>query len=120
MKLLLKNGRLIDPATAVDAEVDILIEEGKIAEISGSITTTTETDTIDIGGLVISPGFIDIHVHLREPGQEHKETIAAGSRAAAAGGFTSIACMPNTAPVNDNPSVTSYILLKAEETQLVN
>lgn len=120
MKLLLKNGRLIDPATAVDAEVDILIEEGKIAEISGSITTTTETDTIDIGGLVISPGFIDIHVHLREPGQEHKETIAAGSRAAVAGGFTSIACMPNTAPVNDNPSVTSYILLKAEETQLVN
>lgn len=120
MKLLLKNGRLIDPATGIDSVVDILIEEGKIAEISGSIVTPADAETIDAGGLVISPGFIDIHVHLREPGQEHKETIATGSRAAAAGGFTSIACMPNTAPVNDNPSVTGYILLKAEETQLVN
>ncbi len=122
MKVLLKNGRLIDPAAGVDAKVDILIEEGKIAEISGCINKNTAADaeTIDAGGLIISPGFIDIHVHLREPGQEHKETIATGSRAAAAGGFTSIACMANTAPVNDNPSVTGYILLKTEESQLVN
>ncbi|MCX6582972.1 MAG: dihydroorotase [Candidatus Aminicenantes bacterium] len=122
MNLLLKNGRLIDPAAGFDAEVDILIEEGKIAEISGAINKNSAADaqTIDAGGLVISPGFIDMHVHLREPGQEHKETIASGSRAAAAGGFTSIACMANTAPVNDNPSVTGYILLKTEETDLVN
>lgn len=122
MKVLLKNGRLIDPAAGVDAEVDILIEEGKIAEISGVINKNTAADaeTINASGLIISPGFIDIHVHLREPGQEHKETIATGSKAASAGGFTSIACMPNTAPVNDNPSVTGYILLKAEETELVN
>jgi len=122
MNLLLKNGRLIDPAAGIDAEVDILIEEGKIAEISGVINKNGAADaqTIDAGGLVISPGFIDIHVHLREPGQEHKETIASGSRAAAAGGFTSIVCMANTAPVNDNPTVTGYILLKTEETDLVN
>jgi dihydroorotase len=122
MKVLLRNGRLIDPAANFDAEVDILIEEGKIVEISRTISKNAAPDaeTIDAGGLIISPGFIDIHVHLREPGQEHKENIASGSRAAAAGGFTSIACMPNTAPVNDNPSVTDYIHLKKEESDLVN
>lgn len=124
MSLLLKNGRLIDPAVGVDAKVDILIENGKVSEIASVINDNAAGDVenciIDAGGLVISPGFIDIHVHLREPGQEHKETIATGSRAAAAGGFTSIACMPNTAPVNDNPSVTGYILLKKEEIELVN
>lgn len=124
MNVLLKDGRLIDPAVGIDAEVDILIEKGKIAEISNSINENTVGDAgkniIHADGMIISPGFIDIHVHLREPGQEHKETIATGSQAAAAGGFTSIACMANTAPVNDNPSVTGFILLKTEETEVVN
>jgi dihydroorotase len=126
-KLLIKNGRLIDPATGVDRNVNILIKNGKIAEISSTKTININThsdsdrttEVINADGWVVSPGFIDIHVHLREPGQEHKETIATGSRAAVHGGFTSIACMPNTNPVNDNPTVTRYILSKAREAGLV-
>jgi dihydroorotase len=121
---LIKNGRLIDPATGFDGNVDILIKNGKIAEISSTIAINTHADStfelINAEGLIICPGFIDIHVHLREPGQEHKETIATGSKAAVRGGFTSIACMPNTNPVNDNVSVTRTILSKAEEAGLVN
>lgn len=121
--LIIKNGRLIDPAAGVDRTVNILIKNGKIAEISSTKTTNinahSATKVINAEGLVVSPGFIDIHVHLREPGQEHKETIATGSRAAVRGGFTSIACMPNTDPVNDNPTVTRYILSKAREAGLV-
>lgn len=122
MKLLIKNGHLIDPAEGIDRIVDILIENGKIAEISSDIkgNAADTPEVIDAKGLVVSPGFIDMHVHLREPGQEHKETIATGSRAAAAGGFTSIVCMPNTAPVNDSLSVTQYILSKAKQAGLVN
>ncbi len=123
-RCLIKNGRLIDPATGFDGNVDILIKNGKIAEISSTITINTHADStfevINAEGLIICPGFIDIHVHLREPGQEHKETIATGSKAAVRGGFTSIACMPNTSPVNDNISVTRTILSKAEEAGLVN
>ncbi|MCP5102099.1 MAG: dihydroorotase [bacterium] len=120
MKLLIRNGRLLDPAAGIDGNTDILIENGKIAEIASAIDTTDIADVVDAEGLVVSPGFIDIHVHLREPGQEHKETVETGSRAAAAGGFTSIACMPNTTPVNDNTEVTGYILEKAREAGLVN
>jgi dihydroorotase len=119
MNVLIKNGRLIDPAAGVDEITDILVENGKITRIASSITPAG-AEVLDADGLVVSPGFIDIHVHLREPGQEHKETIASGSAAAVRGGFTSIACMPNTSPVNDKPSITRYILSKAAEAGLVN
>ena len=120
MKLLIKNGRLLDPATKTDNSLDILIEGGKIKEISSSLKKDQRTEMIDAKGLIISPGFIDMHVHLREPGQENKETIESGSKAAVHGGFTSIACMPNTEPVNDIRSVTEYIIARAKDVGLVN
>lgn len=120
MKLLIKNGWLLDPATKTDQSLDILIENGKIKEISSSIKKVLSMDVIDAKGMVITPGFIDMHVHLREPGQENKETIESGSKAAAHGGFTSIVCMPNTKPVNDNRSVTEYIIARAKDVGLVN
>jgi dihydroorotase len=120
MELLIKNGRLLDPASQTDETCDILIENGKIKKISALIKPGGSFETIDAGGLVVSPGLIDIHVHLREPGQEHKEDIETGSRAAAHGGFTSIVCMPNTSPVNDNIKVTGHIINRAKEVGLVN
>jgi dihydroorotase len=120
MKLLIKNARLIDPAGQTDKVCDILIENGIIKEISSSIKASGSIEMIDASGLVASPGFIDIHVHLREPGQEHKEDIETGSRAAAHGGFTSIVCMPNTSPVNDNIKVTRRIINRAQAVGLVN
>jgi dihydroorotase len=120
MSLLIKNGRLIDPAVQTDKVCDILIENGIIKEISPVIKPDSSFEIIDASGLVVSPGFIDIHVHLREPGQEHKEDIETGSRAAAHGGFTSIVCMPNTSPVNDNIKVTSHIINRAKAVGLVN
>jgi dihydroorotase len=111
--LLIKNGRIIDPASNVDAVADLLIEDGKVARVQKEIGSLAER-VLDAAGLVVAPGFIDLHVHLREPGREDEETIESGSQAAAAGGFTSICCMPNTSPVNDNPAVTSYILKEAE------
>lgn len=120
MKLLIKNGRLIDPATGTDNTYDILIDNKKIKEISSLIKKTPLIKTIDAGGFVISPGFIDMHVHLREPGFENKETIETGSKAAAHGGFTSIACMANTLPVNDNRTVTEYIIARSKEAGIAN
>jgi dihydroorotase len=120
MSLLIKNGRLIDPAVQTDKVCDILIENGIIKEISPVIKPDSSFEIIDASGLVVSPGFIDIHVHLREPGQEHKEDIETGSRAAVHGGFTSIVCMPNTSPVNDNIKVTSHIINRAKAVGLVN
>lgn len=120
MRLLIKNGRLIDPAGDIDMVCDILIEKGKIKEISPLIKPRGSMEAINARGMVISPGFIDIHVHLREPGQEHKEDIESGSKAAVHGGFTSIACMPNTSPVNDNLAVTRHILARAKKVGLVN
>jgi dihydroorotase len=120
MNLLIKNGRLMDPASQTDKTCDILIENGIIKEISSLIEPGGSFDTIDASGLVVSPGFIDIHVHLREPGQEHKEDIETGSRAAAYGGFTSIVCMPNTSPVNDNIKITNLMVNRAKEVGLVN
>jgi len=111
--LLIKNGRVIDPASRLDQVTDLLIQDGRLAAIQSGMSGSTD-QVLDAGGLVVAPGFIDIHVHLREPGREDEETIESGSQAAAAGGFTSICCMPNTSPVNDNPAVTSFIVKEAE------
>lgn len=119
MKLLIKGGRIVDPASRIDGIFDILIEKGKIVDIKSKIGTQSEK-SINASNLVVSPGFIDMHVHLREPGQEEKETIRTGSLAAAKGGFTSIACMPNTIPVNDNQGVTKFILSEAKKNTSVN
>ncbi|MCK9362028.1 MAG: dihydroorotase [Syntrophales bacterium] len=122
MNLLLKGGRVIDPSTGVDQVQNLLIKNGKIAGRveEGQALNDPELDVIDISGKILVPGLIDMHTHLREPGDEYKETIASGSEAAAAGGFTSIACMPNTHPVNDNRSTTEFILKRAAECGLVN
>ena len=113
MKLLLKNGRVIDPASDLDAPRDLLIDKGKIARIDAAIDARG-AKTVDCEGKVVCPGFIDMHVHFREPGQEWKETVASGCASAAAGGFTGVACMPNTVPVNDSRAVTELILAAAE------
>ncbi|MCK5004850.1 MAG: dihydroorotase [Candidatus Aminicenantes bacterium] len=120
MSLLIKNGLVIDPSTGRDSVSDILIEKGLIKKVSEKIAEKGIKTTIDAGGCVVSPGFVDMHVHLREPGQENKETIETGMLAAAKGGFTSIACMPNTVPVNDNRSVTEYIIARSHEVGTVN
>ncbi len=112
--LLIKNGRVIDPASGLDDKRDLLIEAGRIAALDKSISRA-DAEVFDATNLVVAPGFIDLHVHLREPGKEGAETIATGARAAAAGGFTGVACMPNTQPVNDNPLVTRYILGQAAQ-----
>ena len=121
MRLLLKGARVIDPASGVDGARDILIEDGRIALVDVSIppSETGHTVVVELGpSLVVCPGFIDMHVHLREPGYEHKETVATGAAAAVAGGFTAVACMPNTNPVNDSASVTRFILKQAAEAGL--
>lgn len=131
MNLLFKNGRLVDPASGTDERMDLLVEEGKITAMgrgipesrSGKVSSPNEPSipflpkggVIDCTGKVLVPGCIDMHCHLREPGFEYKETIESGSRAAAAGGYTSLACMANTYPVNDNRAVTEYILREARE-----
>jgi dihydroorotase len=111
--LLIQNGRVVDPAAALDERRDLLIEDGRIAALDKKIEKSG-AEVFDATGLVVAPGFIDPHVHLREPGKEAAETIDSGTRAAAAGGFTAVACMPNTTPVNDNPLITRYILRQAE------
>ncbi|MBZ5610151.1 MAG: dihydroorotase [Acidobacteriia bacterium] len=118
-KLVIRNGRVVDPASKLDAIADVLIEEGRIAAV-GEKLQVTGAERLDASGRIVAPGFIDMHVHLREPGFEYAETIETGSRAAAAGGFTSICCMPNTSPVNDNATVTSYIVGRAERYAVVN
>jgi len=118
-KLLITNGRIIDPSGNRDATADLLLVDGVVAEI-GEKLDNTGAEVFDAHGLVVAPGFIDMHVHLREPGFEHSETIASGARAAAAGGFTSICCMPNTQPVNDSVTVTRYIIEQARQHAVVN
>ena len=120
MKLLLKGARVIDPAQKIDARMDVLVEDGKIAGCGSTIKASPNIKVIELAGMIVAPGLIDMHTHLREPGLEYKETIASGSAAAVAGGFTSIACMPNTAPVNDNRSITEFIRRKAAEAGLAN
>jgi dihydroorotase len=118
-KLIIKNGRLLDPANGLDAVRDIAIEDDRFAGIGESIDAAG-AEIFDAAGMCVAPGFIDMHVHLREPGFEYAETIESGSRAAAAGGFTTICCMPNTLPVNDNATVTSYIIERAHRHAIVN
>jgi len=118
-RLVIKNGRVVDTALNADCVCDVAIEDGVIREVAKGIDTTG-SEVIDASGQIVAPGFIDMHVHLREPGFEYAETIESGSRAAAAGGFTSVCCMPNTQPVNDNATVTSYIRERARQFALVN
>jgi dihydroorotase len=118
-RLVIKNGRVVDPAQNLDRVCDVAIEDGTIRQVAPGIDATGSTD-FDATGLIVAPGFIDMHVHLREPGFEHAETIETGARAAAAGGFTSVCCMPNTQPVNDSPHVTSYIVDRARRFAVVN
>jgi len=117
--LLIKNGRVIDPASKHDAVADVLLEDGVVRGVGANLSKAG-AEIFDATGLVVAPGFMDMHVHLREPGFEHAETIETGSRAAAAGGFTSVCPMPNTLPVNDNATVTSYIVDKARTEAIVN
>src|SRR5437870_7065611 len=114
--LLIKNGRVIDPATKTDASLDVLLDGEKIKEVgpAGKVAVPQGTEVFDASELIVAPGFIDLHAHLREPGQESSETIETGTRAAARGGFTAVCCMPNTRPVNDNASVTRFILDRAK------
>ena len=118
MKLLLKGGRVVDPANGRDGMLDLLIENGVIARVGRDLPADGARVFADQRGHVVCPGLIDIHVHLREPGQEHKETIATGTASAVAGGFTAVACMPNTEPVNDHAGITQFILKKAAEAHL--
>ena len=113
MRLVLRSGRVIDPANNLDAVQDVLIADGKIERLERNLSVPADAEVVDANGKIVCPGFIDMHVHLREPGQEYKETVATGTRAAAAGGFTAVCCMANTSPVNDNGAVTDYILAKA-------
>ena len=122
MQILIKGGHLIDPANKKNGQFDLLISKGKIeaVEPEGKIKDIPGADIIDAKGAIVTPGFCDMHVHFREPGHEYKETIETGSQSAAAGGFTTVAVMPNTSPVNDNRSVTEFILSQAKETSNIN
>jgi dihydroorotase len=114
--LLVKNGRVLDPASKTDAVLDVLLDGETIREVApaGKIAAPQNLEILDATGWIVAPGFIDIHAHLREPGQESSETIESGTRAAARGGFTAVCCMPNTKPVNDNASVTRFIADRAK------
>jgi len=117
-RLMLRGGRVVDPARGIDEDLDVLIEDGRVIEVSAK-AKPHGAEVVDASGLVVCPGFIDLHVHLREPGREDKETIATGTRAAAAGGFTAVCAMPNTEPVNDRAEVTRAILDRARGTAAV-
>ena len=121
MKIVITNGHLIDPAANENSGKNVLIEDGKISAWLGQNDPAPEdAEVFDATGLIVAPGFIDMHVHLREPGQEHKETIASGCAAAVAGGWTSVCPMPNTNPVNDNAAITRYMIEQAERAGLAN
>ena len=120
MKRLFKGGRVVDPANGLDGAFDVLIDGDRIARVEPNLPAPEgDVQVVEVPrGWVLCPGLVDMHVHLREPGQEHKETIASGTRSAVAGGFTAVACMPNTSPINDNAGITEYILKKAAEAGL--
>jgi dihydroorotase len=113
-RILVKGGRMIDPASGTDAVKDILVEDGRIARIGNGLSVDDAVQ-VNAEGMLVFPGLVDMHVHLREPGFEHKETIESGTKSAAAGGFTTVACMPNTNPVIDSPAMVEYVYLKAEK-----
>ena len=117
---IIRNGRVIDPANKRDEVIDLLIIDGEIAPLSQLSILNSQLDEINASNLIVCPGLIDMHVHLREPGFGHKETIESGARAAAAGGFTTIVCMPNTSPAADNPSTIAWIKDRAGDTACVN
>src|SRR5271169_3279406 len=119
MPIVIKNGRVIDPASQTDRVADVLIVDGRIAGVAPNLASP-KAELFDATGMIVAPGFIDMHVHLREPGFEHAETIESGSKAAAAGGFTSICPMPNTHPVNDDATVTRYVVERAQRSAIVN
>ncbi len=112
-RLLIRGGRLVDPGQGLDDQLDLLIADGRVERVGKGLKAGRGGETVDAAGQIVAPGLIDIHVHLREPGQEYKESIESGTRAAAAGGFTGVACMPNTEPPNDSRSVTEHILKEA-------
>lgn len=114
-RVWIRGGRVLDPASGRDGRGDVLIEDGRIAAVADALESVADAEVVDAQGLWVAPGFVDLHAHLREPGQEYKEDIASGGRAAAAGGFTAVCCMANTNPVNDDPSVTDYILDRARK-----
>src|SRR2546429_3799669 len=121
MRLLIQNGYVIDPSQGVNTDQSLLIEDGRVVGLSSdSDPIPSETEVFDATGLIVAPGFIDMHVHLREPGQEYKETIASGAAAAVAGGFTTVCAMPNTSPVNDNAAVTRFVIEQAERAGLAD
>ncbi len=121
-RILIQNGRIVDPANRIDSVGDILIADDRIERVGGKVDVAEvpDVDVIDAEGLIVTPGLIDMHVHLREPGFEHKETIATGTRAAETGGFTSVASMANTDPVSDSPDVIEYVYTRAEESGSAN
>ncbi|HAT37799.1 MAG TPA: dihydroorotase, partial [Gemmatimonadetes bacterium] len=114
-KLILKGGRVIDPSQNIDDTRDVLLVDGRVAELSSSLATHEDAQLVDCSGLVVTPGLIDVHVHLREPGGEHKETIATGAAAAAAGGFTSICAMPNTDPPIEDPAGVGFVVAEGKK-----
>ncbi|MEA2721116.1 MAG: dihydroorotase, partial [Candidatus Eremiobacteraeota bacterium] len=113
MKTLIGGGRLVDPVQGIDANLDVLIENGFVSRI-GENLDAADARVVDASGAIVAPGFIDMHVHLREPGQTHKETIATGTAAAVAGGFTAVACMPNTEPALDSAAIVSEVVRRAD------
>jgi dihydroorotase len=119
MSILIRGGRVLDPANSLDSVQDLLLQDGKVTKLGSKLTAPPGATVIDAAGKAVCPGFIDMHVHLREPGHEYKETVATGTRAAAAGGFTAVCCMANTSPVNDNRSITDYILARARSEGVV-
>ena len=114
--VLLRGGRVIDPSRRFDQTADLLVQDGKIAAVGAGLGAPDGADVRDVTGLVVAPGLVDVHVHLREPGSEDEETIASGARAAAAGGFTAVCAMPNTDPVCDNQGVVGFVKAQAQRT----
>ena len=121
MRLLIQNGYVIDPSQGINTGRNVFVEDGRVVGLSNFSDDVPEgAEVFDATGLIVAPGFIDMHVHLREPGHEYKETIASGAAAAVAGGFTTVCAMPNTAPINDNAAVTRFVIEQAERAGLAN
>ncbi|HVS20762.1 MAG TPA: amidohydrolase family protein, partial [Pyrinomonadaceae bacterium] len=121
MRLLIQNGYVIDPSQGTNAGKNLFVEDGRVVGLLSQSDGVPEgSEILDATGLIVAPGFIDMHVHLREPGHEYKETIASGAAAAAAGGFTTVCAMPNTDPINDSPAVTRFIIEQAERAGAAN